>query len=119
MLVIAGEIHDPWPPLLTTLSSTHTMTLSGRERGLIKYLLPLVLISVEFPEIGADAWDVLFFGVAKEKSSKKLISNKPCVNPLLASRKKKKNKENFVFNETNMSRQLTVIFQHRNVCLII
>ena len=36
-----------------------------------KYLLPLVLISVEFPEIGADAWDVLFFGVAKEKSSKK------------------------------------------------
>lgn len=52
-----------------------------------KYLLPLVLISVEFPEIGADAWDVLFFGVAKEKSSKKLISNKPCVNPLLASRK--------------------------------
>ena len=84
------------------------MTLSGRER-VNKYYVPLVLISVEFPEIGADAWDVLFFGVAKEKSSKKLISNKPCLNPLLASRKKKI-KENFVFNETNTSRQLTVIF---------
>ena len=118
MLVIAGEIHDPWPPLLTTLSSTHTMTLSGRERGLIKYLLPLVLISVEFPEIGADAWDVLFFGVAKEKSSKKLISNKPCVNPLLASRKKELKRILFSMKPI-MSRQLTVIFQGRNVCLII
>lgn len=108
MLVIAGEIHDPWPPLLTTLSSTHTMTLSGRERGLINYLLPLVLISVEFPEIGADAWDVLFFGVAKEKSSKKLISNKPCVNPLLASRKKKLKRILFSMKPI-MSRQLTVI----------
>ena len=54
-----------------------------------KYYLPLVLISVVFPEIGADAWDVLFFGVAKEKSSKKLIITKPSVTLLSASRKKK------------------------------
>ena len=73
-----------------------------------KYLLPLVLISVEFPEIGADAWDVLFFGVAKEKSSKKLISNKPCVNPLLASRKKELKRILFSMKPI-MSRQLTVI----------
>ena len=78
-----------------------------------KYLLPLVLISVEFPEIGADAWDVLFFGVAKEKSSKKLISNKPCVNPLPASRKKRI-KANFVFNETNYVKTANC---NRNVCL--
>ena len=73
-----------------------------------KYLLPLVLISVEFPEIGADAWDVLFFGVAKEKSSKKLISNKSCVNPLLASRKKELKRILFSMKPI-MSRQLTVI----------
>ena len=71
-----------------TLATLTDNSVWERER-VNKYLLPLVLISVEFPEIGADAWDVLFFGVAKEKSSKKLISNKPCVNPLLASRKKK------------------------------
>ena len=83
------------------------MTLSGREREKVnKYYLPLVLISVEFPEIGADAWDVLFFGVAKEKSSKKLIINKPCVTPLLASRKKIKKEFCFQRNACFLTCQL-------------